>query len=68
MRIAFLISSQVILMLLVWGPDSGNSREEQYVWVIVKNRNWYILEGKKEVGRVRLEQRVTLEIWDGFQL
>lgn len=55
-------------MLLVWEPDSGNSREGQYVWVIVKNRNWYILEGKKEVGRVRTEQRVTLEIWDGFQL
>lgn len=55
-------------MLLVWEPDSGNSREGQYVWVIVKNRNWYILEGKKEVGRVRTERRVTLEIWDGFQL
>lgn len=30
---------------------------------MVKNRKWYF-RGREEVGRVRLELRVTLEVWD----
>lgn len=55
----------VTLMLLVWGL--WGQWGGWCVEVTVKNRNWYVRE-EGGGGTVRREQRVTLEVWGGFQL